>query len=446
MRQVVSPIQMSEYPPEPTAAAPVLGADTEAVLASVKQVRERVWASNTSELVPEHPLSGIRVLDFTGYLAGPTAGRLLAELGAEVIKVEPLKGEGFRIGVLSCVGINMGKKSIAVDTETTEGQEIRDRLIKSADVLLQALLPGAPEKLGIDYERVKGLNSRIIYCKIAGFGNAVRWQGRPSFDLLLQAISGQMMAMNADNPMYTSIPMADLYAGMTLDYGIVLALSQRDENGKGCAVSTSQVAASLGAQIGEFVQYKGMPESGDFCADSIGSRALHRYYNAVDGWAILAAEDEVSWQSLVDMYPAELENWKLWSVARAEPAEGELASVLTEIVSGLTRAAIVEKLTPQGVPLAPVVMVRADGFVNDYSKSMNSLCTADPHDIFGKITTVSNFIDFSRTPAVKPRLAQWIGEQNREVLGSLGYAEKDIERFYESGTIATPELKLMRPG
>ena len=189
-------------------------------------------------------------------------------------------------------GIPEGKKSLAVDTRTPEGEEIRDRLIQSADVLLHALLPGAPEKLGLDYERVKRLNSRIIYCRIAGFGNAVKWQARPSFDLLLQALSGQMRALGPENPIYSSIPMADLYAGMVLDYGIVLALSQREETGEGCYVSTSQVAATLGAQAAEFVEYEGMPEPGNFSADSIGSSALHRYYRAKEGWAILAAEDE----------------------------------------------------------------------------------------------------------------------------------------------------------
>lgn len=446
VRQIGSPFQMSGSPALPPAAAPVLGADTRAALALAASTAEPVRAATASDPAPEHPLSGIRVLDFTGYLAGPTAGRLLAELGAEVIKVEPLTGEGLRSGVLTCVGINMGKKSLAVDTRTPEGEEIRDRLIQSADVLLHALLPGAPEKLGLDYERVKRLNSRIIYCRIAGFGNAVKWQARPSFDLLLQALSGQMMALGPENPIYSSIPMADLYAGMVLDYGIVLALSQREETGEGCYVSTSQVAATLGAQAGEFVEYEGMPEPGDFSANSIGSSALHRYYRAKEGWAILAAEDEGSWQRLVDAYPSQLGNWREWSAAEAEPVEGKLAGVLGEIVSGLTRELIVKTLTPRGVPLAPVVIVREDGFTNDYFKGLNALCTADRHSMFGTITTVSNFVDFSRTPAVKPRLAQWIGEQNREILESLGYSGEDVERFTEAGAIASPELNLVFPG
>jgi crotonobetainyl-CoA:carnitine CoA-transferase CaiB-like acyl-CoA transferase len=446
VRQIASPFQMSGCPPVPPQAAPFLGADTQANLALAASTEERTPATSASEPVPEHPLSGIRVLDFTGYLAGPTAGRMLAELGAEVIKVEPLTGEGFRSGVLSCVGINMGKKSLAVDTETPEGAEIRDRLIQSADVLLQALLPGAPEKLGIGYERVKQLNSTIVYCRIAGFGNAEKWRDRPSFDLLLQAVSGQMMALGPDNPMYSSIPMADLYAGMVLDYAIVLALSRREQTGEGCYVSTSQVAASLGAQAGEFVEYEGMQAPGDFNADSIGSSALQRYYQAKDGWAILVAEYASTWQRLVDAYPGQLGNWREWSAAEAEPVDGKLASVLGEIVSGLTKAEIVESLTPYGIPLAPVVIVREDGFVNATFNDLNSLCRADRHTMFGTITTVSNFVDFSRTPAVKPRLAQWIGEQNREVLESLGYSEEDVGRFTEAGVIASPELNLVRPG
>jgi crotonobetainyl-CoA:carnitine CoA-transferase CaiB-like acyl-CoA transferase len=98
------------------------------------------------------------------------------------------------------------------------------------------------------------------------------------------------------------------------------------------------------------------------------------------------------------------------------------------------------------VPLAPVVIVREDGFTNDYFKRLNALCIADRHSMFGTITTVSNFVDFSRTPAVKPKLAQWIGEQNREILESLGYSAEDVERFTEAAAIASPELNLVLPG
>jgi crotonobetainyl-CoA:carnitine CoA-transferase CaiB-like acyl-CoA transferase len=439
--QVAVPYELSGCEFAPPAAAPRLGADTGDV--SALSATSRTPAPGQGRL-PSHPLAGVRVLDLTGFLAGPTAGRLLAELGAEVIKVEPPGGEGFRGAGLSCAGVNMGKKSVAIDMSQEAGRKLRDQLIESADVIMHALIPGAPEKLGLDYESVRAINPRIIHCWISGFGKAKKWRARPSFDLLLQALSGQMFALGSkEQPIYSSIPMADLYGGMLSVYGIVLSLYLRQKTGEGRAFTTNQVASSMAAQNGQFVRYAGMPQV-TTNGNSIGARAWYRYYQVSDGWVMLAVDSPESWARLGAAIGQRVEAWRDWVSAKDEPAEGPLAAVLAATFAGLTRKEIVEQFTEKGVPVAPVVVVREDRITNEYFRSLGVLVEGIQHDLFGTITTVGDFFSFSATPSRPPDMTQWVGEHNREVLSGLGYSESEIDRLAEAGVIASPEFRLVR--
>ncbi|MCC6383044.1 MAG: CoA transferase [Dehalococcoidia bacterium] len=401
-----------------------------------------VQAPAASAPAPAHPLAGIRVLDFTGYLAGPTAGRLLVELGAEVIKVEPPEGEGFRGAGLSCVGINVGKRSLGLDSRSQGGQEVLRRLITSADVLLHALIPGAPEKLGLDYESVRAINPHIVHCWISGFGDAAEYRGRPSFDLLLQALSGQMTTLGtSDSPVYSSIPMADLYAGMMAVYAIVLGLHERRRTGQGMAVTTNQVISSMSAQAGQFVSYPGAPAS-DVSADDIGRSAAERYYPLADGWAIVAAREATSWSRLVSALGQPLAAWHDWDVARVQPVDGPLAEQLGAALVGLTRVDVTNKLMAAGAPCAPVVLVREDGIRNRWFEDLAVLYRGISHERFGDITTVAGFFRFSETPAALPDIAQWVGEQNAEVLASAGYTPEEVEQLREARVVVSPELRM----
>lgn len=398
-------------------------------------------AEASAAALPAHPLAGVRVLDFTGYLAGPTAGRLLVELGAEVIKVEPPEGEGFRGAGLSCVGINVGKRSIALDSRSQGGQQVLQRLIGSADVLLHALIPGAPEKLGLDYESVRAINPNIIHCWISGFGDAAEYRGRPSFDLLLQALSGQMTTLGtAEAPIYSSIPMADLYAGMMAVYGIVLGLHERRRTGQGMAVTTNQVICSMSAQAGQFVSFAG--SANGVSADDIGRSAVERYYQLADGWAIVAAREAGSWGRLVDALGSPLASWRDWDAARAETVDGALAGQLAAALAGFTRAEVTEKLMGVGAPCAPVVLVREDGIRNSWFEDLGVLYRGISHERFGDITTVAGFFRFSETPAALPDIAQWVGEQNAEVLAGAGYTPAEIEQLREARVVVSPELRM----
>lgn len=439
VRQVAMPLvfEGADVPgPEP---APILGADIGEILASLKN--QQAQPNEALAPLPEHPLEGIRVLDFTGFLAGPTAGRLLVELGAEVIKVEPPEGEGFRSAGLACLGINVGKKSVAINSRTPEGRKVVERLIESADVLLQAMIPGSPEKLGLDYATVKSLNPKIIYCWISGFGAAKSWHGRPSFDLLMQALSGQMFTLGSEadeQPVYSSMPMADLFAGMMAVYGIIVSIAQRDRDGAGRAVSTNQVAASMAAQTGQIVKFAGSLEP-DVTASSLGRSAVNRLYEVKDGWVISAARDALGWQKITRALGGALADWSSWDSAKQQPVEGALASVMSTALGGRSRSELKDLLLADGAPIAPVVSVRHDQIDNPFFRDLGTNVSGIHHDRYGSLTVIANFYRFSETPAKVPDTAQWIGEQNREVLLSIGYTDAEVNAMTEAGTIAAPE-------
>lgn len=395
--------------------------------------------------LPAHPLAGIRVLDFTGFLAGPTAGRILAELGADVIKVEPPEGEGFRVGGLSCVGVNLGKKGVAIDQALPEGREVRDRLIRSADVVMHALLPGAPERLGLDYPAVEALRPGIIHCWIRGFGIAGQWRARPSFDLLLQALSGQMFALGSEEqPIYSSIPMADLFGGMLSVHAIVLACYLRETDGQGRAIELNQVGATMSAQMEDFVRYEGMPGPRS-TANAIGCSALQRLYRVADGWAILDVQDADAWERLLAPHRGSLAAWASFGVAAAQPAEGNLADAIAGILAPLSRRDVFEQLAGQGVPCAPVVVVREDRISNEWFRGAGAVVEGIQHGSFGAITTVGDFFRFSATPSRPPGIAQWVGEHNRDVITGLGYSDAAVDRLLEQKVIAASEFRPMRP-
>ncbi|MBE7519629.1 MAG: CoA transferase [Thermoflexaceae bacterium] len=405
---------------------------------------QRPPSSAGSGPLPAHPLAGIRVLDFTGFLAGPTAGRILAELGAEVIKVEPPEGEGFRIGGLSCVGVNLGKKGVAIDQARPEGREVRDRLVRSADVVMHALLPGAPERLGLDYSSVEALRPGIIHCWIRGFGVAGQWRARPSFDLLLQALTGQMFALGSEEqPIYSSIPMADLSGGMLSVHAIVLALYLREKDRQGRSIELNQVGASMAARMEDFVDYPGRPGP-RLSANAIGRSALERLYPVADGWALLDVRDPGAWERLRAAHPGGLAPWPSFDVAAAQPAEGALADALATFLAPLSRRQVFEQLAARGIPCAPAVIVREDRISNEWFRAAGALIEGIEHASFGALTAVGDFFRFSATPSRPPALAQWVGEHNREVLAGLGYTEAEVDRLFELKAIATSEFRPMR--
>src|SRR3989442_9406872 len=200
------------------------------------------------------PLDGLRVIDLTQAMAAPYCTMNLAGLGADVIKVEPPGGEGQRRGPPSPPGhsgsfmaINRNKRGITLDLKTPEGVEVMHRLVCTADVFVQNYRPGAAGRLGVDYETLKRLNPRLIYCSISGFGGTGPYASRGGYDLIAQGMSGIISVTGEESgaPAKAGIPVSDLACGLYGAYGILAALEHRDRTGQGQLVDTSLLEAAM---------------------------------------------------------------------------------------------------------------------------------------------------------------------------------------------------------
>ncbi|HEY4670295.1 MAG TPA: CoA transferase [Tepidiformaceae bacterium] len=215
------------------------------------------------------PLDGIVVVDLTEYVAGPYGTMMLADMGAEILKVEPFEGDHWRRqqpveGRESryYIGVNRGKKSIALRLDTPEGREIVHDLVRTADVVVVNYRPGLAEKFGVDYDTLAAINPRLIYCAISAFGDRGPYSGRPGFDLLVQAMTGMM---DFERKIDRGVPVgvstfapADLSTGMFSAYAIVSALFQRERTGVGQRIDTSLFASALAIQYRPLLSIEGL--------------------------------------------------------------------------------------------------------------------------------------------------------------------------------------------
>ncbi|MGB4861855.1 MAG: CoA transferase, partial [Tepidiformaceae bacterium] len=202
----------------------------------------------TDSLQPNGVLKGVKVLDFSEYIAGPIAGELLADLGADVIKVEPPHGDFWRhtapvapFESRGFMGVNKGKRSISLDLKNPGAQEVLHRAVRSADVLLANYRPGVAKRLGMDFATLSEINPRLIYCENTAFGSKGPYRERPGFDLVSQAMTGIMSFEGAGglpHPIITSSP-TDFAAGMFMAYSVAAALYHRELTGKGQYIETS---------------------------------------------------------------------------------------------------------------------------------------------------------------------------------------------------------------
>ena len=213
------------------------------------------------------PLQGIRVLDLGTFITGPAAAMLLADLGAEVIKVEqPKIGDPYRAfdGDLYSPHFqtyNRNKKSVELNTKQPEDLEALDELVKTADVFIQNFRPGVAERLGVGPERLRGINPRLIYCGISGFGNDGPWKDRPAFDTVSQAVTGFLrLLVNPANPRVVGPAIGDAVSGFFGAYGVLAAHYEREKTGKGRLVETSMFEAMSYFNLDDFTHYLSVDE------------------------------------------------------------------------------------------------------------------------------------------------------------------------------------------
>jgi crotonobetainyl-CoA:carnitine CoA-transferase CaiB-like acyl-CoA transferase len=387
-------------------------------------------------------LAGIKVVEAASYVTGPFAAQLLADMGAEVVKIEepkrgdPFRGWGERNYAATFCSLNRNKKSITVDLRVDHGRDIAFKLAASADVLIQNFRPGVMEKRGLGYDHIKKTNPKIVYCSISGFGPKGPYRDMPGYDTVGQARSGLLSLLtDPGKPQGMGISFSDHLTGMYACYGVLSALMNRMLTGEGQHVETSLLRASV-SFVGEI--------AARYFETGHVPRRKHRTTTA----GVFAFEDRDGLPFVLHMSSPD----KFWRnmfevVGRPEWAEDlrfnnrkarmenydALVEELTPIFRGGHRDDWLKRLTEKDVPAAPINTldeVFADPQVREYGFPVDV-----EHPKMGKMKLIGNAVDMSRTPPSIDRPPPMLGEHTAEVLTALGYDGQAIAELQAKGAI-----------
>ena len=381
------------------------------------------------------PLAGITVLDLGVIIAAPHASTVLANLGANVIKVEPLDGDSFRPFGLGFIGFNQGKRSISVDLKSPAGREVFYDLVRNADAVCDNYRLGVLDRLGIDYETLRKINPRIISCSVTGYGPAGPLAADPGFDPLMQARSGLMEWQGGDDePVFHAIPVNDTASAIMAAFGITAAIFARKRTGEGQRVETSLTNSSVLCQSGELTRFAGVPDMPRGGRDHPGNHAVRRLYQCSDGWVHIWVTTTTQYQALcVALDHPEWTGRMTAEQAIQEPAESELATRIAEAVAALPLDEVVRRLLAAAVPAAPCTET-ADIFSSPWHLENHFLQDFE-HPLWGPMTTARGYATYSRTPGGFPRRAPLLAEHTHEILSEIGYTPDRIAPLEEAGAI-----------
>jgi CoA:oxalate CoA-transferase len=334
----------------------------------------------------DYPLSGIRVIDMTRYLAGPYATLQLAEMGAEVIKVEmPVEGDDtrriapFQHGMsFYHASVNRSKASVEIDMKTDEGRELVLAMLADADVLIENFRTGVADRLGLGYDVVSKLYPKLIYCSISGFGATGPQSRRAAFDLIVQAESG-IMSLNGDEdrpPTKLGLPMADLSSGMFSVQGILAALLRRGRTGKGGLVEVSMMSSLLSLSVYNATRYYFTGVSPKRMGTRHPGVVPYGNFASSDGQILLSTFSDGSWKRIVDAMerPDLGEDPRFINAPARVVNRVECDALLSEIFSHFTSEEIVRRLDKAGIPCG---VVRSLGDALDHEAASGSGAVVD---------------------------------------------------------------------
>jgi len=380
------------------------------------------------------PLAGVRVLDLGTVIAGAHAGGVLANLGADVIKIEPAEGDPFRSDGGVFLACSRGKRALGIDLKQASARALFLDLARDADVVIDNYRLGVRDRLGIGYEALRAVNPRIISGSINAYGATGARAERPGFDPLLQAEGGMMAAQGGDDePILHTIAVNDTATAAVVAFGVIAALNAREKTGRGQEFRTSLMAQSLTYQIAEMTRYVGRPANDVGGRDCVGTTALSRFYECSDGWIALACETLADVAALSTALGEDLGEPGLALLA---PRDGDLARHLTASFQGQSRDQITDRLFEAGVPCAPAITADdAFEFPWLWENDFYDLWT---HNRLGEVQSVRSYADFLGAPGGFRYPTPDLGEQSVEILSELGFAPETIRALLETGAIFEP--------
>ncbi|MCH8097019.1 MAG: CoA transferase [Proteobacteria bacterium] len=393
------------------------------------------------------PLKGVTIIELAHIMAGPCCGMLLADLGAEVIKVERIPGgdDSRRFATVDIAGesptfmmMNRNKRGIAVDLKTGGGKEVLRRLLKTADVVIENYRRGTMERFGLGYDSLKEANPRLVYCEISGFGRTGPYADRGGFDLIAQGMSG-MMSFTGEGagrpPVKAGAPITDITAGILASLGIVAALLERQHSGLGQRVDTSLFEAGITHTFWQSALALASGVSPGALGTGSPVAAPYQAFPTADGWITVGGANQANWLKLLGVLetpelgddPRFVENRdRMENVAALE-------AVLNELFRKRTSAEWLAKLEVAGVPAGPVMSV-GEMHQDPQTLARNMVLEVD-HPRAGKVKTLGPPVKLSRTPASVRRPAPLFGQHTAEVLAEYGYSSEEIDKLAAAGAI-----------
>jgi crotonobetainyl-CoA:carnitine CoA-transferase CaiB-like acyl-CoA transferase len=382
------------------------------------------------------PLGGVRILEITNLIAGPTAGRILADLGADMIKLEPPAGDISRpIGRTYFYALNFNKRSICVDTSKEDGRKVVQAIAAKCDVLLANLRPKATERMGIGLK----INPRLIETHLTGYGYTGPYSKRPGIDPLAQAYMGMSRAQGGpDNPPVFPAQLAptDYTNGAMGAFGTILALYVRKRTGQVQNVYGNLLSAGIVLSSAWFTKYAGRPVRQLADKDQMGLGPFHRLYQLSDGWIYVVAESEAERRGLCAVASiAPPDATDLTPPSGRHPNEApvahRLAAALTTRRVGETLAA----LEAAGVPAAEAPLGHAEYFLEDPHVIANDMVAVRQHPTAGRIRVQWRSVRFSDTAMSDGRVTPLLGEHTAEVMAEAGYPAAEIDALLDRGVV-----------
>lgn len=398
------------------------------------------------------PLDGFKVLDLTRFLSGPYATMVLAELGADVIKIEqPHTGDDSRrfepkFGGESYPGAmpNRSKRSISLDLKTDEGRQVFLDLAKDADLVMENFRPGVVNKLGIDYESIKAIRPDILYCSISGFGQTGPYKHRPGFDIMAQGVTGFMsMTGDGERPAKVGIAINDIAAGATAIYSVLGAQMLRARTGQGQYMDISLVEAGLAWTVWESGAFFGGGEVPQATGTRHRRSTPYQAYRTADGYVTIGAGNDRLWKRLVEDalgVPQWMEDPRFLTLPDRMAHIDELEREIEAITTTKTTDEWIEIIDGAGVPCGPVLTY--DQTWEDPQVLARDMVAEVEHPIIGPMKTCAPPTKFSDMDFSVRRPAPWIGQHTAEVLREAGYDDTRIAALFDKGAIfdAHPEL------
>ena len=396
------------------------------------------------------PLAGLKVIDLSHVMAGPTCSMLLADMGANVIKVEKIPGgDDSRRMVPPAIGeesaafliMNRNKRGIALDLKSEKGRDVLSRLLKDADVLIENYRRGTMEKMGFGYDALHASNPKLIYCSISGFGRTGPSADRGGFDLVAQGLTG-LMSITGEGPgrppMKIGAPVTDITAGILACVGILAALHSREQTGRGQMVDTSLYEAGIVHTYWHSAICFATGRAPGPMGTAHPLNAPYQAFPASDGWITVGAANQANWLRLLEALetPQLADDLRFKTNPDRMQNLAELEATLTPIFQRRTSAEWLRRLEAVGVPAGPVLDIRQ--MQADPQALARKMIVETEHPTAGNPKAIGLPIKFSETPGGVRRPAPLFGQHTKEVLRAHGFSDAEINELAAKGVIQTP--------